>query len=333
MSGTGVTARDVVFRDGSASLLRFRGPAAAGSGAPAPLLLVPSLINRWYVLDLAPGASVVAALLEAGIDTYCLDWGVPGDEDRYLGWDEVIERLCRCARAAQRHAGAERIALLGYCMGGTLCAIGAALDPGRICALVNLAGPIDFAHAGILGHLVDARWFDPEAMSCAGNISAWQMQSGFMAMRPTLQLAKLVGLCDRLGDDEARARFLTVESWANDNVPFPAAAYVRYIRDLYQRNELVAGEHRIRSRRVDLAAVDCPVLTVVTERDEICPPPCATALNRLVGSTDTDILCVPGGHVGAGVGSRAARELYPRLVGWLVGGQRTNTNIERSVPQ
>src|SRR5262249_18711737 len=124
------TARDVIWADGTARLYRFRGPSGP-SGVGAPVLLVPSLINRWDILDLRPGASLVEALLAAGLDTYCLDWGVPEDEDRYLGWDDVVARLGRALRFVQRNTRADALGLLGYCMGGTLAGIAAALAPER----------------------------------------------------------------------------------------------------------------------------------------------------------------------------------------------------------
>ena len=72
------TPRDTLFREGTAALYRFRSAeGAAPRPNRAPLLLVPSLINRWYVLDLRPGASLARALVDAGFDVYCLDWGVP----------------------------------------------------------------------------------------------------------------------------------------------------------------------------------------------------------------------------------------------------------------
>jgi polyhydroxyalkanoate synthase subunit PhaC len=316
------TARDVVFRDGGASVLRFRrasrgGALDAASAGGAPLLLVPSLINRWYVLDLRAGASLVEALVSRGLDVYCLDWGVPEDEDRYLAWDDVVARLARAARFVRRDAGAPTVGLLGYCMGGTLAAIQAALSPAETALLVNLAGPIDFSLAGQLRTMVDAAWFDADAIADAGNIGAVQMQTGFQALRPTLPLSKWVTLLDRWNEPAQREAFLALEAWGNDNVPFPAAAYRTYIKDLYQRNALVQGEHFVSGRHVDLARVRCPVLTIVADHDTICPPPAATALNEHVGSKDRAVLRVPGGHVGAVVGSRATRELYPALAAWL----------------
>jgi hypothetical protein len=111
------TPRDVIAREGTASLYRFVG---AGPRRGKPILLVPSLINQWYVLDLRRGASLVAALVEAGLDVWCLDWGAPEDEDRYRTWDETLARLDRMVRRTLRVAGATQLGLLGYCMGGTL---------------------------------------------------------------------------------------------------------------------------------------------------------------------------------------------------------------------
>ncbi len=314
------TPRGIVQRDGSASLLRFESARRVG----LPVLLVPSLINRWYVLDLHAGGSVVEALCAAGLEVFCLDWGAPGDEDRYLEWDEVIARLQRAMRRVRRETGERRIVLAGYCMGATLAAIAAALDP-EVAGLVNLAGPIDFSRGGRLAAMVDPRWFDPAAVAEAGNVSPEQMQSGFLALRPTQALAKWLRAFDT-ADGDARARAGALDGWASDNVAFPGAAYRRYIGDLYQRNELVRGQHRVLGRRVDLGAIRCPVLTVTADRDAICPPEAALALHDRVASADVTALSIGGGHVGAVVGKNARAELYPRLAAWL-----TSARFERTM--
>jgi polyhydroxyalkanoate synthase len=318
------TPRDELPLEGGARLLHFRAPGSAAAAAPGaaaaakpPILLVPSLINRWYVLDLRPGASVVEALVGAGIDTWLLDWGAPSSEDRYLDWDAVLRRLGRAARRVLRETGHPRLALLGYCMGGTLTAIHAAQHPDTLAALVTLAAPIDFSEGGMLRRMVDARWFDADAIADAGNVAPSQMQAGFTALRPTLDLGKLASLPDLALDPKAREAFLALEAWASDNIAFPADAYRRYIRELYQGNQLVAGTHRANGAAVSLSAIRCPVLAITASRDAICPPAAAAALLRHTGSADATTLEVPGGHVGAVVGSRAAREMYPALTRWL----------------
>lgn len=311
------TPKDTLLRDGPASLVRFRRPDGGQPEAGVPLLLVPSMINRWYVLDLRPGVSLAASLVEAGFDVFCLDWGIPRDEDRYLTWEDVLRRLSRAARRVRKETGAERISVLGYCMGATLTGIHAALEPEGVAALVNLAGPFDFEKGGMLTTMTNPRWFDVDAIADAGNLPPSQMQSGFVALRPTLQVAKWVGLMDRWFEPGFREGFEALDEWSNDNIPFPAEAYRTYIRDLYQGNTLVAGTHRVGGARVDLSRITCPVLTVAADRDTICPLEAAQALNDAVGTDDTELLVVPGGHVGAVVGSKAPQKLYPAIAEWL----------------
>ena len=308
------TPKDVVFRDGGAERFRVR-PEAKRDGYP--LLLVPSLINKWYVLDLRPGTSLAHVLEGACSELFILDWGVPRDEDRYFSWEDVTDRLARMVRRVLRRTGAPKVGLLGYCMGGTLSAIHAALHPEEIAALVNLVGPIDFSHAGRLGTMVDKRWFDPAAVAAAGNVSAEQMQAGFQALGPTGSIAKWVTLADRFHDPDYREAFAALETWASDNVPFPGAAYETYIRELYQENRLVEGRHWVKGVRADLRAITAPTMVITAERDAICPPLAASALLDKVSAKEKKLLAVPGGHVGAVVGSKAGTHLYPAIATWL----------------
>ena len=318
MQGICPTPRDVVFEDGSARLYRFYTPGDEAAPGERPVaLLVPSLINRWYVLDLREGASLVQACLDAGLDTYCLDWGEPRDEDRYLSWEDVLRRLSRMRRRVHRMTGAETVGLLGYCMGGTLCAIHTALEPEGIGGLINLAGPIDFGHAGTLGVMTDPRWFDVHAIADVGNVSPEQMQSGFVAMRPTGQVSKWITLADRVFKPGFLDSFRALDTWANDNVPFPAEAYRTYIEDLYQKNLLVKGEHRALGQAVDLGSIEVPLLTIAASSDHICPEAAARGFHDAAGSEDKELVVVRGGHVGAVVGSRASRELYPQITSFF----------------
>ena len=326
------TPKDTVYRDGRGSVFRFRGGSAnegetlgrehqetsPRASTHVPVLLIPSMLHQWYVLDLCEGGSVVSALSKSTPwDTYCFDWGVPEDEDRFVEWDDIFTRLERAIRFVQRSTGERKIALVGYSMGATLAAIYAALRPDHVRALVNIAGPIDFSDSGRLGAMVDARWFDAAAMASAGNISALQMASGFMALRPFELLAKARRTADELYDPAARAASKALDAWANDTIPFPAAAYVTYIQELYQENRLVRGEHYVRGERVDLARITCPHLSVVAERDGVCPAASTIALGTYSSSAVKDVLSVPGGHVGAVTGAAAATQLYPPLVAWL----------------
>ena len=322
------TPKDTLFRDGRGSVLRFRQPAGGTStaGSHVPVLLVPSMLHQWYVLDLCEGASVVQALTDrTPWETFCFDWGIPEDEDRYMGWDTVVARLERAIRFVQRTTGAAKVALVGYSMGATLSAIAAARHPESIAALVNIAGPIDFSDSGKVGKMVDPRWFDPAAISSAGNISALQVQTGFAALRPLDGVSRWLRLVDSAHDTVARQALIALESWAADTIPFPAAAYVTYITELYQQNLLVKGEHRVSGERVDLSRIACAHLSIVADQDAVCPERSTTALGLYTQSRVKDVLVIPGGHVSAVIGPRAAAELYPRLVDWLTSHAATSS--------
>ncbi len=323
------TPKDVVLREGRGSVYRFRGAASAGSHVP--VLLVPSMISRWYVLDLREGASLAAAL-SAGApwDTFCFDWGTPEDEDRYVTWDDLVDRLDRVVRRVLRMTGAPKIALVGNSMGATLSGIFAAQSPERVAAFVNLTGPFDFTRAGRLGAMTDPRWFDADAMTAAGNLPALQMYGGFLALSPTRPLAQWIRLLDEIDHAPAREEYAALHALEVDKVPFPGTAYATYIKELYQENRLVRGEHVVRGTRVDLGRISCPVLSIVAERDVVCPANAVTALNDHVSSDVRDVLFVPGGHVGSIVGRKAAKVLYPQMRSWL---ERHATRASARTPE
>lgn len=326
------TPKDTIFRDGTASLYRFR-PKGDADALNIPFLMVPSMINRWYVLDLRPGASMAEAMVEANIDTYLLDWGIPNDEDRYLNWELIIKRLDRMVRRVKRETGAEKVALLGYCMGGTLSSIYTSLNPDNVAGFINLTGPIDFSEGGLLRTLVDEKWFNAFDMTAPGNLGPDQMQSGFTSLRPSAKVSKYVMLADRWTRPGFLDEFNAMETWANDNIAFPAEAYQTYISELYQQNLLYKGEHYVGGKHAHLSNITCPVLSVVATRDGICPPPAALVLNDEVSSEDVEVLEINGGHVGAVVGSRAPKFLYPGVASWLKERFGNNTPALAEAPR
>jgi polyhydroxyalkanoate synthase subunit PhaC len=161
----GATPYDVVLRENKMRVLRYRSDRRAPGRAP--LLMVPSLINRHYVLDLMPGKSFVEWLLLQGWDVFMVDWGTPKDEDRYLSFDDICDGyLGRALRTIARTEQQPHV--LGYCMGGTLAAIHAAAHPQSMRSLVALAAPVHFPRgAGILETWTQADGFDPKTLVSA----------------------------------------------------------------------------------------------------------------------------------------------------------------------
>lgn len=310
----GQTPSDVVFAENKWRLLRYR-PRAGGPAFPTPVLLVPSLINRHYVLDLMPGKSLVEFLVARGHDVFVIDWGTPGDEDRYVDFDEVCDRyLGRALRQTSALAESETAHVLGYCLGGTLAAIHAAVHCERFASLTALAAPIGFHDAGLLSAWTRSKSFDVGALVAATGNVPWQlMQSAFHLLRPTLGLQKAVHIADRLWDDEFMNGFLALETWGGDNVSFPGACYERYVEELYRKDALVAGSFRLSGKPARLEAITCPTLAVTFEHDNIVPKESAAVLLDRIGATDKHRIHLSGGHVGAVVSKKAAQGLWPAL--------------------
>jgi polyhydroxyalkanoate synthase len=309
----GTTPHTVVWSENKWRLLRFRATAAPRHATP--VLLVPSLINRWYVLDLGPGRSLVEWLAAQGHDVFCIDWGSPGPEDRFLTWDDIAGRyLGRAIRVVARH-GNGGVHLLGYCLGGTLAVSHVAAElSDEVVSLIALATPIDFEHAGIMATWTRSGSFDVRTLVDAlGNVPWQLLQASFHLIRPTLTATKMVALLDRAWDDEFLEGFLAAERWGNDNVAFPGACYAQYIEELYRANRLLAGTFAVCGRRAALANVRCPTLAIAFEHDHIVPLACAAPLLDRVGSRDKQLLVQSGGHVGAVVSRKASQRLWPEM--------------------
>jgi polyhydroxyalkanoate synthase len=311
----GVSPADVVHSENKWRLLRYRAPEGAAPRLETPVLLVPSLINRHYVLDLVPKKSFVEFAVGRGHDVFLIDWGTPEDEDRYVTFDDVADHYVgRAVRKAAKLAGAEKTHVLGYCMGGTLATIHAAVRPEHVASLTALAAPISFHDDGLLSRWTRTSTFDVKALvDGAGNVPWQLMQSAFHMLRPTMRLSKAVHLVDRAWDDEFLDGFLAVEAWGNDNVSFPGACYERYVEELYRKNSLVAGSFSLSGERVRLENIRCPTLAITFEHDNIVPWKSASVLLDHVSATDKHHLHLAGGHVGAVVSKKAASGLWPAI--------------------
>jgi polyhydroxyalkanoate synthase len=316
-AAVGMTPARVVHHENKWRLLRYEA-RPAGLAYRTPLLLVPSLINRHYVLDLMPGKSFVEYLVGMGHDVFIIDWGTPGPEDRLLTFDDIVDGyLGRAVRVAARLAGAERVHLLGYCLGGTLAIIHAAARPARIASLCVLAAPVRFDDEGLLSAWTRTRSFDLEALVGAlGNVPWQLLQSAFHLLRPTLNLSKAVHLLDKAWDDAYLDGFFALETWGNDNVAIPGAAYRTLVGALYRENALAAGTLRLSGEPVALANITCPTLAVTFEHDNIVPWRSAAALLDAVGAADQERVHLPGGHVGAVISRAASKGLWPQLQAW-----------------
>lgn len=312
----GLTPYRVIHRQDKLEV-RYYAPARA-EGRP-PVVLVPSLINRSYILDLEPDRSLVAALSARGHPVYLVDWGVPGPEDAQEDVAYVVlELLHRSIDRVCRHARQPSAFVLGYCQGGTLAVLYAALRPARVRGLVALNTPVAFAAGGRFRELVAPEVFDVErAIDPDGLVPVTVLRPAFQLLDPVGGWTKFLAV-EAAGDSPDRLRrVMARERWLEENVPLPGAFAREFVRAAYQEDRLLAGTWTLAGERVDLRRLVAPLLVVCCARDFICPPAAATPLADAVGSADRETVTLPCGHIGVVVGAEGPRRLYPLLDQWF----------------
>jgi polyhydroxyalkanoate synthase subunit PhaC len=330
----GQTPGKVIWAKGRARLHRYE--PEKDKKHPVPVLLVYALILRPYILDLVPGNSLIEYLVGEGFDVYLLDWGVPEEEDKNLSFDNyVLDYLPEAAGQILRTSNTEKLTLFGYCQGGTIAAMHAALFPeGPLKNLVLLATPVDFApeDPGLFGLwtvLTSGKYFDPSLLfdpdpvvEACGNVPAdlpgRLVEAGTSAFEPLAsRAASYAKLWERMGRERSLESLLAVSKWVDDGVPFSGEAFRRWIKDFYQQNKLAKGELELRGRLVDLSKIEVPLLNVAGSKHYICPVSQAEPTMDLVGSEDKELLVLDAGHVGLMAGPIAKENLWPRIRNWL----------------
>jgi polyhydroxyalkanoate synthase len=321
--GVGQTLKDIVWRKGRSELWCYRSDEIRVS---PPLLIVYSLFNRSYILDLQPGNSFVEHPLNAGFDVYLLDFGIPDERDAGNTLDDYAdEYLPAAVERVRQVAQVEQINMLGYCFGGVLSLLYAAhhLDA-PLRSLTALTTPADFQRLGQLGDLLSGGLDIETLLNGDGNVPADVILQGFRTLRPIGEITQYVDLWERLWSDEYVAAYQAMTGWATEQVPLPGGV-ARQIVEMVRENPLMTERLVVGGDRVRLSDITVPFLQVLASRDHIIPESASAPLIGLVGSPDKHELRLDAGHVGLLVGKTAAKTTLPTIVDFLKQRSRVTT--------
>ncbi len=315
----GCTPSRIVCREDNCALLRYESEVE--KKYKTPFLFVFALVNRPYILDLRPGKSVVSHFLNHGFDTYNTDWGVPTDGDRHLGLrDYVLRYMDNAIDHMRERTGQKQVNLLGYCMGGTMAAIYAALRPEKVKNLIILTAPIDWSHKeNLLSVWANPKYFDIDrVIEVYGNAPPQWLQGSFLLLKPVQNfMEKWVNFYENMDNEKFLEDFFAMETWLNDNIPVAGEIFREFVKYLFQQNRLIKGELMVGEERVNLRNIRCPVLNLIAENDHLVPPNQSLTFNDAVSSTDRQTIQFPAGHIGMAVGGKAHKDLWPRVCKWL----------------
>jgi polyhydroxyalkanoate synthase subunit PhaC len=315
----GMTPKEVVWKRGKICLYRY--PAQTVPVKPVPYFIVPWLgISRPYVLDMMPGHSMVEFLVQHGYEVYMLDWGIIAEEDKDLGFEELVYKIVpRAIDRILETSQAQEITLNGLCLGGVITSSYLGLNPDApVKNVVAIVTPIDFDQGGLFKTWLGNDYFPVDLMvQRFGGVPPSLMGMGFKMLRPTNDVAALSGLWFNMDRQDYITIYKAMNKWANDYVGMPGRFFSQLTQELYFKNQLLKGEFTIRGRRVDLRHIHQPLLVVAASQDNIVPPLAAKGLMDAVSSQDKEYVELRGGHISVFSGRQAHKVMWPKLDAWL----------------
>jgi len=294
---------------------------------PEPVLIVPSCIMKYYILDLSPKNSMVKYLVDQGHTVFIISWRNPDASDRDLKMQDYLSSGVLAAMAAAKAStGAKRLHTVGYCLGGTFLAIAAAAigrltrhadrprtdkeqalipaDLPELASVILLAAQTDFTEPGQLGVFIDEDQLATlrQNMNEKGYLSGKQMGGSFVYLASRGLLWARNTRRYLMGEDDASFDLM---SWNEDTTRLPARMHAEYLDSLFLNNALASGQYRFAGSTVALMDIAAPMMVVATTRDHVSP---WKSVYKIHLQTDTHVTFVlaEGGH-NAGIVSEPGR--------------------------
>jgi polyhydroxyalkanoate synthase len=295
-----VTPGSVVLRTPVFELIQYRPVTAAVR--PVPLLIVPPVINKFYVLDLAPGRSMVEYLVGQGLQVFMISWRNPDARQASWDLDTYGQAVLDAMDATERITGSQQTVLAGTCSGGILAAMVAAhlADTGqqhRIAALTLMVTVLDQAAAGLASAVIDERTarLAAAASRARGYLDGRSLAEAFAWLRPNDLIWNYWVNNYLLGRKPPPFDILF---WNADTTRMTAGLHRDFLQ-LGAANTLVKpGGATMLGSPVDLAAVDSDSYIVAGITDHICPWQSCYRSTQLLSGRQRFVLSTSG-HVAA----------------------------------
>jgi polyhydroxyalkanoate synthase len=242
---------------------------------------------------------MVRYLVNRGHTVFMVSWRNPQAKDWDIGMDDYLNNgVLDAIRVVSEIVPRQKIQAVGYCLGGTLLSIAAALmarkDDTRLKSLTLLASQVDFTEPGELALFIDDSQltFLDGVMSDQGFLDGKQMAGAFTLLNQRdLVFSRLVR--DYwLGQ---RAPVTDLMAWNADATRMPYRQHSHYLHSLYRHNDLAEGRYIVEGRPVVLRDVRLPVFCLGTQRDTVSPWRSVYKL-QLFTSTELTFCLTSGGH-------------------------------------
>ena len=327
------TPGSVVFQNELMQLIQY-APATKKVYA-RPLLYVPPLVNKYYFLDLKPESSLIRWLVEQGHSVFAISWVNPGPElaDQTIA-DYIRKGPVEALRTVEQATGERGVDLFGFCIGGTLAAMTAALlsaegEGDRIASLTTIGTMLDFREMGEWATFLEESQVEKvrDHLEAKGMLSAADLQALFSVVRANDLIWSSV-INHYLLDQEAPASDLLF--WFEDGANIPAAFLREYVDRILLGNTLENGSFTIGDTKIDFASVDVPSFVISLKDDHVSAWTATYDGARLLGGGDVRFLLGGSGHNAGVINPPSANKhgywsnaaLPPTADDWMAGAER-----------
>jgi polyhydroxyalkanoate synthase len=268
-----VTPGKVVFRNDLMELIQYA--PSTPDVHEIPLLFSPPWINKYYIMDLAPGRSLVQWAVDHGHTVFMISYRNPDEQMRHVQMDDyLISGPIAALEVVRDITGAEKANLLGLCLGGTLTMATLAYLDAVGLDLINSATflntLIDFSEPGLMGVFTDEASIKrlERTMKRTGFLPKEEMQRSFNLLRTNDLIWNYAVSSWLMGEEPPTFDLL---SWNNDSTRMPAGMHSFYLRSCYLENQLARGVMELAGQRLDLEKVDQDLYFLSAEQDHIAP--------------------------------------------------------------
>ncbi len=310
------TPSEEIGLKGKFSLLHYKSKPPPKQ--KTPVLVIYSLINRHYILDLLPKVSVIRNLQEQGFDIYSTHWGTPASYDKDLSLENYVEDYVENAvDKIKELTGCKKVTLFGYCWGGIFALIYSAIHPENVKNLILHATPVDMEKdKAVIENWTSHLDADRLVKTC-GNVPGWLLNLAFILRNPVETMLKYPRYFSEPRSIDEIQQFFAIETWLYDSRSIIGEVYREIIDQIYKKNLLIKNKMRVHSDTVNLHNISVPVLDIVGKGDDLVPPASSKSVLDVIGSTDKQLIEFPTGHVGLCISPAAHEKLWPEVGRWL----------------
>jgi polyhydroxyalkanoate synthase subunit PhaC len=289
----------VVYENPLIQLIQYRPTTAEAK--EVPLLIVPSVVKKYYILDLAPETSLVRYLVSQGFTVFMMSWRNITPALQGLTWDDYVEKgVLEAIDATRKITAQDQINAAGYCTGGALLSsalAGRAVKGERpVASMTLLMSMLEFSDPGEIGVYLDpAIVAQREAMYANGGVvSGKELTMAFSSLRANDLIWSFV--VDNYLKGKTPAAF-DLFYWNTDDSNLPGPMFSYYLRNCYVENKLVKADAlTVSGAPVDLRRIALPTYVFAASEDHLVPWKAGyESVNHLDG--EVEFVLGSGGHI------------------------------------